>query len=138
GADERAPGKQALAGPTRDPSHARRVLHVAADTSAALAPLDSRVEQYKHLIVQAERLFGGHHYERYDFLLALSDKLAGFGLEHHQCSDDRTAERFLVDEELHRGEASLLPHEYVHSWNGKYRRPAGLTTRDFQQPMRGD
>jgi predicted metalloprotease with PDZ domain len=28
----------------------------------------------------------------------------------------------------------LLPHEYVHSWCGKFRRPAGLCTPDFHTP----
>src|SRR6202043_3265166 len=61
-----------------------------------------------------------------------------FGLEHHESSDDRVAERTLLDEALKRSSADLLPHEFVHSWNGKYRRPAGLATPDYEQPMKGE
>ncbi|HVW83248.1 MAG TPA: hypothetical protein VHB50_01140, partial [Bryobacteraceae bacterium] len=32
----------------------------------------------------------------------------------------------------------LLPHEFVHSWNGKFRRPAGLATPDYNEPMKGN
>jgi predicted metalloprotease with PDZ domain len=60
------------------------------------------------------------------------------GLEHHQSSDDRSPLRALLDDPIRRAEANLLPHEYVHSWNGKYRRPAGLATVNYQDPMLGD
>jgi len=48
----------------------------------------------------------------------------------------RVPERTLIDEKLHLVEASLMPHEFVHSWNGKYRRPVDMTTSDYQQPKR--
>jgi predicted metalloprotease with PDZ domain len=60
------------------------------------------------------------------------------GLEHHQSSDNRVPERMLIDEDMLYGWAALLPHEFTHSWNGKFRRPASLTTPDYQQPMQGD
>src|SRR5438105_4295999 len=44
----------------------------------------------------------------------------------------------LVDYRLRLIEAGLLPHEYAHSWNGKYRRPADLTTPDYEKPMQTD
>jgi predicted metalloprotease with PDZ domain len=91
------------------------------------------------LIAQAQLLFGAHHYNSYRFLLTLSDSTAHFGLEHHQSSDDRVPERSLLDWELRLTRLSgLLPHEYTHSWNGKYRRPAGLATPDYQTPMKGE
>jgi predicted metalloprotease with PDZ domain len=34
-------------------------------------------------------------------------------------------------------EADLLPHEFTHSWNGKYRRPAGLYQPDFATAQQG-
>ena len=83
-------------------------------------------------------LFGTRHYRSYHFLLTLSDHVASFGLEHHESSDDRLAERTLVDESLRKVSAGLLAHEFVHSWNGKYRRPTGLITPDYGQPMKGD
>ena len=93
-------------------------------------------ERYKRLAAEVGALFGAHHYDHYDFLYALSDNVAHFGLEHHESSDNRTPERTFLEDELKQTSVGLLPHEYVHSWNGKYRRPADLATADFQKPMR--
>ena len=89
-------------------------------------------------MVEAGALFGARHYARYHFLLTLSDKVAHFGLEHHQSSDNRTRERFFIDKDARLLSAGLLPHEFVHSWNGKFRRPIGLCNGGFDQPMKGD
>ncbi len=121
--------------PAGGPGH---YINIASDEEATLAITPEQVAIYKRLIVEANTLFGAHHYDHYDFLYTLSDQVAHFGLEHHQSSDDRVDERTLVDNALFRAHASLLSHEYVHSWNGKYRRPAGLTTGDFSKPMKGD
>ena len=83
-------------------------------------------------------LYGARHYNHYDFLLTLSDHTAHFGLEHHQSSDDRIAENGITDPDAMISHGGLLPHEMTHSWNGKYRRPAGLATPDYQQPMKGE
>src|SRR5262249_7396419 len=72
------------------------------------------------------------------FLLALSDQLPHFGLEHHESSEDRAREDFFADFTSNLTDATLIPHEFIHSWNGKYRRPDGLATHDFEEPMRGD
>src|SRR5205814_8258438 len=95
-------------------------------------------DHYKSLVDQAQKLFGAHHYRDYHFLYTLSDHVAHFGLEHHESDDSRVDERSLVDETGRKLAATLLPHEYVHSWNGKYRRPADLTTPDYQTPMKTD
>jgi len=108
---------------------------VAADSEAALAMVPAQKEAYDRLVAESGALFGARHYQHYAFLLALSDSIAHFGLEHHQSSDDRLGERSLIDEDLRKIHATLLPHEFVHSWNGKYRRPADLATADFEQPM---
>jgi predicted metalloprotease with PDZ domain len=113
-------------------------MDIAADSSAALEPPQEVWDHYKNLVEQANKLFGAHHYRDYHFLLSLSDHVAHFGLEHHESDDSRIDERGLVDETARKMSASLLPHEYVHSWNGKYRRPADLTTPDYQQPMQDD
>lgn len=113
-------------------------MDIAADSAAALEPPQEVWDHYKNLVQQANKLFGAHHYRDYHFLLSLSDHVAHFGLEHHESDDSRVDERGLVDETARKAEASLLPHEYVHSWNGKYRRPAGLATPDYQQPMQDD
>ena len=113
-------------------------MDIAADSAAALAAPQEVWDHYKNLVEQTNKLFGAHHYRDYHFLLSLSDHVAHFGLEHHESDDSRIDERGLVDEIARKMEASLLPHEYVHSWNGKYRRPADLATPDYQEPMKDD
>ena len=83
-------------------------------------------------------MFGARHYRQYHFLLTLSDQVGGHGLEHHESNDSVEAERALLDPDLHMLYADLVPHEFTHSWNGKYRRPAGLATPNYQEPMIGD
>lgn len=114
------------------------VMDIAADSAAALA-MSPEVETFhKNLVKEAVALFGAQHYRDYHFLFSLSDRVAHFGLEHHEANDSRAAERSLINDNLRKLMAGLLPHEYVHSWNGKYRRPAGLSTPDYQQPMKGE
>ena len=113
-------------------------LNVVADAESSLAMTADELAHFKNLVAEANAFFGAHHYNHYDFLLTLSDHTAHFGLEHHQSSDDRIAERSLVDPDLRLISSDLLPHEFTHSWNGKYRRPAGLATPDYQKPMIGD
>ncbi len=113
-------------------------LDMVADSAAALEMSPEMIGQYKRLVAEAMALFGARHYENYHFLYTLSDHVASFGLEHHQSSDDRVPERTLLEEPLRKVAGDLLPHEFVHSWNGKYRRPADLTTADYQQPMKSD
>lgn len=113
-------------------------LDVVADSAAALDPPSEVWDHYKSLVDQAQKLFGAHHYRDYHFLYTLSDHVAHFGLEHHESDDSRVDERGLVDDTARKLSAGLLPHEYVHSWNGKYRRPADLATPDYQQPMQDD
>lgn len=113
-------------------------LDIAADSAAALEIPPQSVSDYTRLMAEAGAQFGAHHYRDYHFLLTLSDVEPPNGLEHHESSDDRAPERTLIDPNLRKLMAGLLPHEFVHSWNGKYRRPAGLATPDYQQPMKGE
>jgi predicted metalloprotease with PDZ domain len=115
-----------------DATHA---VDVAAESEAALAIPDDVVTEWKQLFAEAGALFGARHYRRYELLISLSDHLDDFGLEHHESSDNRMAERALVDDDKRVYWSSLLAHEYAHSWNGKFRRPAGLATGDYQTPM---
>jgi predicted metalloprotease with PDZ domain len=110
-------------------------LHVAADTPVALNMSAATEAHYRRLVREAAALFGATHYDHYEFLWTLTDQIMPDGLEHHESSDDRSPLRALLDDPIRRAEANLLPHEYVHSWNGKYRRPAGLATPDYQAPM---
>lgn len=113
-------------------------LDVAADSPVALNPPDEVWEHYKNLVKQATTLFGATHYRDYHFLYSLSNHVAHFGLEHHEANDSRSSERTLIDPGLRQLSASLLSHEYTHSWNGKFRRPADLTTPDYQVTMQDD
>jgi predicted metalloprotease with PDZ domain len=113
-------------------------LDIAADSAIALEPPAEVWDHYKNLVKQAGALFGATHYRDYHFLFSLSDHVAHFGLEHHEANDSRASERTLIDPEMRELEAALLSHEYTHSWNGKYRRPADLTTPDYQQTMQDD
>jgi predicted metalloprotease with PDZ domain len=113
-------------------------LHIAADSERATRITDDEILHYRNLVREANALFGAHHYPDYHFLYTLSDHVAHFGLEHHASSDDRTDEEALVDDDTRKLASGLLPHEFVHSWNGKYRRPAGLATPDYDKPMKGD
>jgi predicted metalloprotease with PDZ domain len=113
-------------------------MDIAADSAAALEAPQPAWDHYKSLVDQTQRLFGAHHYRNYHFLYTLSDHVAHFGLEHHESDDSRVGERALVDDTARKLTSGLLPHEYVHSWNGKFRRPADLATPDYQQPMQDD
>jgi len=113
-------------------------IDMASDSDAALEMPSETIDEYKRLVAETGALFGARHYRDYHFLLTLSDHTAHFGLEHHESSDDRVAERTIIDDDARWVAAGLLPHEMTHSWNGKYRRPKGLATPDYQQPMEGD
>lgn len=121
--------------PGQDPPH---FMDIAADSEAALAMSPETQTHFNQLVTEAGALFGPRHYRDYHFLVTLSDDVAHFGLEHHESSDDRTNERSLIDDSELIAFAGLLPHEFVHSWNGKYRRPEGLATADYQLPMKDD
>jgi predicted metalloprotease with PDZ domain len=113
-------------------------LHVAADSERATRITEEESQHYRNLVGEATTLFGASHHRDYHFLYTLSDHVAHFGLEHHESSDDRTDEEALTDPDHFRVDAGLLPHEFVHSWNGKFRRPAGLATGNYSDPMKGD
>ena len=116
----------------------RHELDLAADSAAALDGPPDFFEHQRNLAAQAQKLFGTYHYPNYHFLYSLSDHVAHFGLEHHASDDSRVDERGIVDPAKRKLFAGLLPHEFVHSWNGKFRRPADLTTPDYQKPMQTD
>ena len=113
-------------------------LNVVGDSAKAVKLSDKELQQQRNVVLQTNLLFGAHHYQHYDFLLTLSDHTGHFGLEHHQSSDDRLWEDFFTDDDMHLVAASLMPHEMVHSWNGKFRRPADLWTPNFNVPMQDD
>jgi predicted metalloprotease with PDZ domain len=124
-----------LTPPGENPTH---VIDLIGETDSDLQMTPEDETAYRELVAEAGALFQARHYRQYHFLYTLSDQVGHHGLEHHESSDNGVAERTLTDPAEHMLEAGLLPHEYVHSWNGKYRRPAGLATRNYQEPMIGD
>jgi predicted metalloprotease with PDZ domain len=113
-------------------------IDIAADSPAALEVKPETLLGWQNLVKEANALFGARHYRSYRFLLTLSDVGGSEGLEHHESSEDGVGEKALSDPGQLIDLGDLLGHEYAHSWNGKYRRPADLTIPDFEQPMHGD
>jgi predicted metalloprotease with PDZ domain len=110
-------------------------LDVFADAPKDLAVTPEEVQVHRNLVTQAYRLFDSHHYDHYDFLYSLSDQLSTNGLEHHQSSEDGTHANYFTDWSDTAPGRDLLAHEFTHSWNGKFRRPADLWTPNFNVPM---
>jgi predicted metalloprotease with PDZ domain len=109
-----------------------------ADSLAALEMKPETSNGLNRLVAEASALFGAHHYRSYKFLLTLSDHGGSEGLEHHESSEDGVGEKAFTDELELLDFSDLMAHEFTHSWNGKYRRPVGLATPDFEQPMKGE
>src|SRR6266566_1386274 len=111
-------------------------LDIVADRADQLEMKPEQLAAHRGLVEQADKLFGSHHYDHYDLLLALTNRMGGIGLEHHQSSENGTAATYFTEWEKNVDRRDLLPHEYTHSWNGKFRRPADLWTPNFNTPMR--
>lgn len=120
--------------PHPDMHHA---ISIAGDTAEATAVPADFAAGYGNLVAEAGALFTSRHYRHYLWLLTLSDHVAHFGEEHHESSDNRLPETILEEADTRALVPGLLAHEYVHSWNGKYRRPQGLLSPDYQKPMDG-
>ncbi|MGH8215945.1 MAG: M61 family metallopeptidase, partial [Rhodanobacteraceae bacterium] len=110
-------------------------LDVFADASKDLEITPEQLQVHRNLVTQAYKLFDSHHYDHYDFLFSLSDQLSGNGLEHHQSSEDGWGPDYFTNWDDNAPNRDLLAHEYTHSWNGKFRRPADLWTPNFNVPM---
>jgi predicted metalloprotease with PDZ domain len=113
-------------------------LNISGESRAAIDTPPAFAEDYGRVVAEAGALFGAYHFRHYDWLLTLSDGVAHFGLEHHESSDNRMEERTLETASMRRALGGLLTHEYMHSWNAKYRRPAIMLSPDYQQPMEGN
>jgi predicted metalloprotease with PDZ domain len=112
-------------------------LDLVTEQAAALKLDDETVGKYGRLVREGCDLFGAAHFDEYRFLVVCSDDLGSFGLEHHACSFNGVGDRDLIDADRRRGwVAGLLPHEFVHSWCGKFRRPAEMCVPDLHTPQR--
>jgi predicted metalloprotease with PDZ domain len=105
-------------------------LDVVGDKPEDLAIKPEDLQAHRNLVQQAYRNFGSHHYDHYDFLLSVSDEMGGVGLEHQRSSEVGAVQDYFTDPQKSAPERDLLPHEYTHSWNGKFRRPADLWSPD--------
>ena len=110
-------------------------LDIVADAPKYLEMTPEQLKVHRALVTQAVKLFGSHHYDHYDFLFSLSDVLGGNGTEHHQSSEDGLGADYFTAWNDGAPDRDLLAHEYTHSWNGKFRRPADLWTPNFNVPM---
>ena len=113
-------------------------LNVVADRPEQLEAKPEHIEAHRALVEEARLAFGANHFDRYEFLLALTDRMGGIGLEHHRSSENQLEPDSFTEWAKNEWDRGLLPHEYAHSWSGKYRRPARIWTPDYRQPMQGD
>ena len=111
-------------------------MDIVADSPEQLEATPAQIEIHRELVKQAYKLYGSHHYDHYDFLLALTSRMGGIGLEHHRSSEDGTVPTYFTEWSKTAASRDLLAHEYTHSWNGKFRRAADLWTPNFNVPMR--
>jgi predicted metalloprotease with PDZ domain len=120
-----------------DPSGQTQVhIDIVADQPDYLTITPAQLQVHRNLVQQAYKTFGSHHYDHYDFLLSLSDRMSGIGLEHHRSSEDGAGPKYFKDWDKAAAFRDLLSHEYTHSWDGKFRRGADLWTPNFNVPMR--
>lgn len=113
-------------------------LNVVADTAAGLLATTAQLTAHAKLVAEAQALFGARHFDRYEFLLAASEHFSGIGLEHHRSSENGVSAEYFSEWDKKQVERSLLPHELVHSWVGKFRRPAGQIVGNFNTPLQNE
>ncbi|QNH17724.1 hypothetical protein HEP74_02879 [Xanthomonas sp. SS] len=110
-------------------------LNVFADEAKSLEAKPEQIKAHAALVQQMDKLYGARHFDHYEFLLALTEKLGGIGLEHHRSSENSGPLNYFTEWDKSWDRRDLLPHEFNHSWNGKYRRGADLATPNFNVPM---
>jgi predicted metalloprotease with PDZ domain len=111
-------------------------LNVFADEPQLVAATDQQIERHRALVAETDELFGTRHFKRFEFLVALSDELGGIGVEHHECCEIATVPSYFTEWEKQPLRRSSIPHEYIHSWNGKFLRGADSWTASFERPIR--
>lgn len=114
------------------------VLNLLGDTPELITATEKQLDAHRALVTQASRVFGPGHWRHYDFLLAVSDSFGSIGLEHTESSENGVGARYFKNWDASLGGRDLLPHEFTHAWNGKYHRPAGLDTPNYNVPMRNE
>ncbi|MFD2368095.1 M61 family metallopeptidase [Pseudoduganella sp. GCM10020061] len=111
-------------------------LNIMADNPESLEAKPEQIAPHREMVKQAYKLFDSYHYKHYDFLFALSDEFGGIGREHHQSSENGVKPGYFSEWSKNEAVRDLLPHEFTHSWNGKFRRPADQEVATFNEPVR--
>jgi predicted metalloprotease with PDZ domain len=111
-------------------------LNIIADTADLLNATDEQIAPHRAMVAEADMLFGARHFDRYEYLLALSDELGGIGVEHHRSCETATVPGYFTQWEASAPRRDTIAHEYTHSWNGKYRRGSDSWTPSFERPIR--
>jgi len=114
------------------------MLNVVADNAENLDAKAEQIALHRAMVDQAVKLFGSTHYKHYDFLFAISDEFGGIGREHHQSSENGVKLGYFSEWNRNEAGRELLPHEFVHSWNGKFRRPYGQDVPNFNTPLQNE
>lgn len=121
-----------------DPGAERPVhLNIVADDPRFLEASEEQIRFHRNLVTQATRLYGSRHFDHYDFLFSLSERMGGVGIEHQRSSENGVGTGYFTEWDSSADDRDLLPHEMTHSWNGKFRRPADLWTANYEVPQRG-
>lgn len=113
-------------------------LDAVADKPAQLAIKPEHLRTFERMVTEADAIFGGRPFDHYDFLLAMTDRMGGIGLEHQRSSENQFEPDSLVKWDEMDWDRNVVAHELVHAWNGKYRRPEGLWTADYRIPMQNN
>ncbi len=113
-------------------------LNVVADSPEQLEATPEQIAPHREMVQQAYKLFNSQHYKHYDFLFAISDEFGGIGREHHQSSENGVKLGYFTEWNKYEARRELLSHEFTHSWNGKFRRPAGQNVPDFNTPLQNE
>ncbi|GAB5348977.1 M61 family metallopeptidase [Alteriqipengyuania sp. 357] len=110
-------------------------LSAMADAPKYLDLAPENLATFERLVDEADALFGARHFDHYDILLAMTDRMGGIGLEHHRSGENQYEPTALIDWDAMDWDRNVVSHELVHSWNGKFRRPDALWTPDYRTPM---
>jgi predicted metalloprotease with PDZ domain len=113
-------------------------LNVFADWADQAEVGEAPLEGMKNLLSQADAIFGARPFRHYDFLLAVTDELGALGVEHHQSTEMVVPPDFFADWQGTASKNAVLAHEFLHAWNGKFRRERGSCVSSFDTPIRGE
>ena len=113
-------------------------LNLFGEDAADLAATDAQLDIHRRMVREAYAALGPPRFDRYQFMVALTEQLGSIGIEHHRSSENTLPPAYLRSGDQRTDDRDQLAHEFTHSWNGKYRRPARLWTAHYNTPMQDD